>query len=114
MSSPPEPQPRQYCYSARHQARLDAKTHAKLEELARTFNRKRGCILRYVMQWGLSCSESWSIDQAIPASTQPVPVLLEPELLQLVHDAAASHGVSMAAWLRETMRRVAHDNFPIS
>jgi hypothetical protein len=29
---------------------LDADTHAKLEELARTFRRKRAAILRYVMQ----------------------------------------------------------------
>jgi hypothetical protein len=51
MTPPPEPQRR---YSVRRQARLDAETHAKLEELAHTFHRKRAAILRFVMQWGLT------------------------------------------------------------
>jgi hypothetical protein len=112
MTPPRAPQPRQVRYSARHQARLDAKTHATLEPLAKTFHRKRGPILRYVMQWGLRHSAGWTIDRSPIVAVPPVPILLEPELYQQAQDAVAAHGVSMAAWLREAMRRITVEDFP--
>jgi hypothetical protein len=39
----------------RDQARLDAETHAKLEDFARIFHRKRSAVLRHIMQGG-GCS----------------------------------------------------------
>jgi hypothetical protein len=48
------PHHRHVCYSVRYQARLDAETWAKLEELAAAFHWKRSAILRSVMQWGLT------------------------------------------------------------
>jgi predicted transcriptional regulator len=108
------PYPRHVRYSARHQARLDAETHAKLDALASTFHRKRSAILRYVMQWGLRHSEGWTIDRSPISTVPPVPVLLEPELLQQVQDAASAHGASIAAWLREAVRRVTAEDFPAS
>jgi hypothetical protein len=84
---------------------------AKLEELASTCHRKRSTILRFVIQWGLRHAEGWAIDRSPVVPVPPVPVLLEPTLLQQVHAAAAAHGVSMAAWLREAMRRVSADDF---
>ena len=104
MNAPGAQGPRQRHYRARHQARLDAETHAKLEELARTFCQKCSAILRFVMGWGLAHSGGWTIDRAIPASVPPVPVLLEPELLQQVQDAAAVHGATVAAWIRYAIR----------
>jgi predicted transcriptional regulator len=112
MSQPQGPQPRHVRYSVRHQARLDAETSATLEELARTFHRKRSPILRFVMQWGLHHSTGWTIDRSAVAVVSPVPVMLEPALLQQVQAVAAARGVSMAAWLREAMRRVTTDDFP--
>jgi hypothetical protein len=109
-SSDHRPRPRRY--SARHQSRLDARTHAKLEELRCAFHRKRAPILRYVMQWGLRRSGGWAVDQSPVVALSPVPVLLEPELLQKVQAAAAAHGVSMAVWLREAVRRVTAEDFP--
>jgi hypothetical protein len=44
----------------------------------------------------------------------PVPVLLEPALLQQVQAVAAACGVSMASWLREAVRRVTAEDFPAS
>jgi hypothetical protein len=114
VNPPPDPQPRQRCYSARHQARLDAATHAKLEELAATFHRKRSAILRLVMQWGLHHSTGWPIDRSPVATVPPVPVLLEPDLLQQVQATAVAHGASMAAWLREAVRRGTTEDFPAS
>jgi hypothetical protein len=106
--------PRQRHYTARHQARLDGQTHAKLEELARTSRRKRSAILRYVIQWGLRHSAGLTIDRSTVSGVPPVPVLLEPELHLRAREAAAAHGVSMAAWLREAMRRITADDFPAS
>jgi predicted transcriptional regulator len=106
--------PRRRRYTARYQARPDDETHATLENLTKTLHRKRGQILRHVIQWGLSHSGSWTIDEPIPMSTQPVPVLLEPALQQRVQDASAAHRVSTAAWIRQAMRRIALEEFPAS
>jgi predicted transcriptional regulator len=114
MNSRSDQLPRHRRYTARHQARLDEEAYAKLEELAAAFHRKRAAILRYVMQWGLSHGKDRTIDQSIPASVQLVPVLLEPELLQQVQDAADIHGASVAAWVRHAMRQVTIEDLPAS
>jgi predicted transcriptional regulator len=114
MNPPPEPQPRQRRYSARHQARLDEETHAKLAELVRTFQRKRAAILRYVMQWGLTHTKSWTVNPSIPASAHLVPLLVTPELLQRRQDAADQHEARVAAWLRQALRQVTLADFPAS
>ena len=108
------PQPRHVRYSVRHQARLDGSTSAKLEELANICHRKRSAILRVVMQWGLRHSEGWAVDRSPVVAVPPVPVLLPPAVLQPVQGAAAVHGASVAAWVREAMRRVTRDDFPAS
>ena len=41
-------------------------------------------------------------------------MLVAPERCQQVQDAAAAHGVSMAAWLRHAMRQVTPEDFPAS
>jgi predicted transcriptional regulator len=105
---------RQRRYTGRHQARLDPQTLAKLDDLAFACHRKRSAILRCVMQWGLGHAGGWTIDQSHVVAVPPVAVLLEPELLQRVQEAAAAHGTSIAAWLREAMRRVALEDFPAS
>jgi hypothetical protein len=66
------------------------------------------------MQWGLHHSEGWTIDRSPIGAVPPVPVLLEPELLHQVQDAAVARGVTMAAWLREGVRQVAANDFPAS
>lgn len=114
MNPPPAPQPRHVRYSARHHARLDAETYAKIEELARTFQRKRAQVLRHVMQWGLTHGTSWTIDPSIPPSAHLVHILVEPELLQQVQAAAEAHGAYVAAWVRHAMRQVTLDDFPAS
>jgi predicted transcriptional regulator len=114
MPPPPELQPRQRRYSVRHQARLDAETHAKLEALATVLHRKRSAILRFVRQWGLPHSEGWTIDQFPVVAVPPVPVLLEPDLLHQVQEAADSHSVPVAGWLRQAMRQVTQKDFPPS
>jgi hypothetical protein len=89
---PPEPQPRQRRDSVRHQARLDAETHAKLEELARTVHRKRAAILRHVMGWGLTQTRGWTVAPSIPDRPHLVHLLVESELLWQVQHAELQPG----------------------
>jgi predicted transcriptional regulator len=100
--------------SARVEARLDAETSAKLEDLAKTFHRTRAAVLRYAMQWGLTQTQSWSVDMVVPATVHPLSLLLEPDLLRQVQEAAVAQGASVAAWVREAMRRVTDDDVPES
>jgi len=108
------PPPRHVRYSLRRQVRLDTETHAKLDELAKTFHRKRAQILRYVMQWGLAHTYGWTINPSISDRPHMVHMLVARELCQQVQDAAAAHEVSMAAWLRQVMRQVNPEDFPVS
>jgi predicted transcriptional regulator len=85
---------------------------SKLEDLAKAFHRKRAPIVRYVLPWGLCHSEGWIIDRSAVVAVPPVSVLLEPELLQRVRDAAAAQSASVAAWVRHALRQVTPDDFP--
>jgi hypothetical protein len=114
MTPPRMPYPRHVRYSVRHQARLDAETHAKLEANPLTFHRKRSAILRFVLRWGLTHTQGGAGEQTIHVTVPPVPVLLEPELLQQVQKAAAVHGTSLAAWVRHAMRHDTAEDFPAS
>ena len=51
---------------------------------------------------------------AVPGTVRTVGMLLEPELLQQVQEAAAAHGATVAAWVRQAMRQVTLDDFPAS
>ena len=114
MHPPPETRPRHRRYRVRRQARLDAETHAELEELAYTSHPKRAAILRFVMQWGLTRTQGWTVDRIIPASVHLVPLLVEPAMLQQVQAAANAHGADVAAWERHAMRQVTPEDFPAS
>jgi predicted transcriptional regulator len=114
MHPPPETRPRHRRYSVRRQARVDAETQAKLEELAHTFHRKRAAILRYVMEWALAHTQGWTIDPSNPDRPHLLHMPVDPELLQQVQDAAAAHGADVAAWERHAMRLLRRDDFPPS
>jgi hypothetical protein len=114
MTKVEEHPPQQSPYSIRRQARLDGDTHAKLEELTKAFHRKRGAILRYVLQWGLAHTQGWTLDRSAPATPHPVTMLVEPELLRQVQAAADAYGASVAAWERHAMRQVTPEDFPAS
>jgi predicted transcriptional regulator len=114
INPPRAPQARHVRYSVRHQARLDVETHTKLEELAAAFHRKRSAILRYVMQWGLTQTQKWTVDPSISDRPHLVHMVVDPELLQRVQAAAAAHGTDVAAWERHAMRLVTRDDFPPS
>ena len=111
MTPPRDPQPRHGRDRVRYQARLDAETQAKLEELAVAFHRKRSAILRHAMPWGLTQTQGWTVDRAVPSTVRTVGMLLEPELLQQVQEAAAAHGATVAAWIRHMLQQVTIEDF---
>jgi hypothetical protein len=92
--------PRQRRYRIRHQARLDAETHAKLEELVSALHRKLAAILRFVISWGLAHTQEWTIDPSIPDRLHLMHILVAPELLQQVQAAADAHESSVAVWMQ--------------
>ena len=114
MTPPRDPQPRHVRDRVRYQARLAAETHAKLAELAAAFHRTRSAILRHAMPWGLTQTRGWTVDRAVPGMVRTVGMRLEPELLQQVQEAAATHGATGAAWVRQMLREVRIDDFPES
>jgi predicted transcriptional regulator len=114
MNLPRVPRTRPVRHSARYEARLDTETHAKLEDFARTFHRKRSAVLRCVMQWGLTQTQGWTVDTAVPGTVHTLSLLLELELLQQVQEAASAQGATVAAWVRQVMREVRSDDFPAS
>jgi hypothetical protein len=66
------------------------------------------------MQWALARSHGWTVDQATPDHPHLVHMLVDPDLRQQMQDAAAAHGVSVAAWVRQAMRQVTPEDFPPS
>ena len=114
MTPPRAPYPRHVRYGVRYQARLDTETSAKLEELARIFHRTRAAVLRSIMQWGLTPTGGWVVDRSIPASVHLVHVLVEPAMMQHMQNAAVTHRVNVAAWLRHAIRQVTQADFPES
>jgi hypothetical protein len=97
VATAPATQPRHVRDSARHQARLNAETHAKLQKLVAACDRKPSAVLRLVRQWGLTQTQGWTIDRSLPATVQPVAMPVEPELLQQVQEAASAQGASYRA-----------------
>jgi hypothetical protein len=114
MTAPHAPDPCHVRYGVQYHARLDAETFEKLADLARTFYRKRGPILRHVMQWGLSHAKGWTIEPSIPPSAHLVHMLAEPAVMQQVQAAADRQQVHVATWLRHAVRQVTPDDFPAS
>ena len=97
MNPPLEPQPRQRRDSVRHQARLDWETHSTLE--ARGDSAVRHAV-------GITHTQGWTIDPTISDRPHLMHLLVAPEMLQQVQEAADGYGTSVAAWLRHAMRQV--------
>jgi predicted transcriptional regulator len=66
------------------------------------------------MQWALAHTQGWTVNPAIPDRPHLVHMLVDSELLQQVQDAAAAHGTSVSAWVRQGMRQVTYEDFPAS
>ena len=56
VQAPPDYTPHPPRASVRTDARLDADTRRKVDDLAGHFRRPRAAVLRHTMRWGLDCS----------------------------------------------------------
>jgi predicted DNA-binding protein len=101
--------------SIRMDARLDAATRQKVDDLARHFHTPRAAVLTQIMQWGLSRERTAPLDQGDAHS--PVHHLyfyVASELYEQVQQAATAAGVKIAPWLRHMVRQVTITDFPAS
>jgi predicted DNA-binding protein len=101
--------------SIRMDARLDADTRQKVDNLARHFRQPRAAVVSHMMRWGLSREPGGALDQG--ASQGPVRHLylyVESDLHKHVEKAAAAAGVNTAPWLRHMVRHISVADFPAS
>jgi predicted transcriptional regulator len=108
--TPPEPHA-----SIRMDARLDATTRAKLDEIATRFHQPRAAVLCHIMQWGLSREQIGPLDHG--DSQGPVRHLyfyVASDLHSQVKKATTATGVKIAPWLRHMVRQIKITDFPAS
>jgi len=105
VQAPPDRPPHHPRASIRMDARLDAMTRPKVDDLARRFHRPRAAVLSHIMRWGLSYDQGGAPD---PGTSQgPVRHLycyVDADLYDAVRKAAAAAGVQLAPWLRQMVR----------
>jgi len=83
-------------------ARLDATTRAKVDELVKRFHQPRAAVVCHIMHWGLSHTQTETRDGG--ASEGPVRHLylyVDTALHDRVEEAAIAAGVKSAPWLRD-------------
>jgi hypothetical protein len=115
MTSRPNHRPSERPSSIRTDARLDATTRQKVDDLARHFHQPRATVLCHIMHWGLSREQTDSLDQG--KSHGPVRHLylyVPSEFHKQVKEAAAAAGVKIPPWLRHMVRQMTMAYFPAS
>jgi predicted DNA-binding protein len=109
----PDHRPGQQRAAVRTDARLDAATRQKVDNLATRFHRPRAAVLCQIMEWGLRRGET--LDQGeSPGPVRHFYLYVPSELHEQVEKAAAAAGVKAAPWLRHMVRQVTITDFPAS
>jgi predicted transcriptional regulator len=99
----------------RMDARLDADTRQKVDDLAIHFGRTRAAVLRHIIRWGLDRGAIVIGDQGhVQGPVRHLYVYVDTDLYDAVQKAAAATGGHIAAWLRDMIRRVTMADFPKS
>jgi hypothetical protein len=107
--------PREPRDSIRLDARLDAMTRAKVDDLAQRFHQPRAAVLCHIMHWGLSRGQTGPLDRDdAPGPVRHLACSVASALHQQVQQAAAAVGVKTAPWLRQMIRQVTPEDFPAS
>jgi len=115
VHAPRDDPPREPPARIRLDARLDATTRQKVDDLARHFHQPRGAVLRQVMRWGLSRGPTGPLDRDdTHGSVCHLACSIASALHQQVQQAAAAVGVKTAPWLRQMIRQVTPEDFPAS
>src|SRR5215813_11965011 len=96
-------------------ARLDATTRQKVDDLARHFHQPRAAVLSHIMRWGLSRGETRMFDQGeLHGPVHLLYLYVESDLHEHVEKVAAAAEVNTAPWLRHMVRRITMADFPTS
>jgi predicted DNA-binding protein len=115
VTSPSDHRPSEPRSSIRTDARLDAMTRAKVDNLARHFHTPRAAVLCQIMEWGLSRAQPAHLDQGeSPGPVRHLYLYVASDLHEHVEKAAAAAGVKAAPWLRHMVRQVTITDFPAS
>jgi predicted DNA-binding protein len=111
----PDHRPGQQRAAVRTDARLDAATRQKVDDLARHFHTPRAAVLCQIMEWGLSRAQPAHLDQdEPPGPVRHLYLYVASELSEQVQQAATAAGVKIAPWLRHMVRQVTITDFPAS
>jgi predicted transcriptional regulator len=115
VTSLPDHKPGEPCARIRMDARLDAATRQKVDDLAQHFHRPRAAVLCQIMRWGLSREQPIPLDQAkSPARMRHLSLYVPSKLHEHVQKAAVAAGVKTAPWLRHMIRQIGITDFPAS
>ena len=115
MNSPTDHKPIQQRSSIRMDARLDAVTWEKVDDLAQRFHQPRAAVVCHSMHCGPSHEPTGTRDGG--ASEGPVRHLylyIDTAWHQRVEKAASAAGMTIALWLRAMVRQVTLADFPAS
>jgi hypothetical protein len=97
------------------EARLDAATRQKVDDLATRFHQPRAVILCQIIHWGLSHEQLEPLDQGeSPGLVCHLHLYVPSELHEQVQKAATAAGLETAPWLRHMVRQVTIQDFPAS
>jgi hypothetical protein len=107
VPSPPTQRPHDPGTSLHMDARLDAATRQKVDDLARHFHQPRAAVLCHIMHWGLSREPTGPLDQArSPGPARHLYLYVASGLHAQVEKAAAAVGMNIAPWLRHMVRQM--------
>jgi hypothetical protein len=115
MLVPPDHTPRHPRARIRVDARLDAATRQKVDDLAGHFRRPRAAVLHHIMRWGLECGVMAAGAQGhTQGPVRHLYVYLDGDPYEAVQKAATTAGVKIAPWLRGMAWHIPLTDFPTS
>jgi predicted transcriptional regulator len=96
-------------------ARLDAETRVKVDDLARHFHQPRAAVLCHIMHWGLSREHPGPLDQGdVQGQVRHLYLYVPSDLYDHVEKAATAAGMNIAPWLRHMVRQITISDVPAS
>jgi predicted transcriptional regulator len=115
VTSSPDDNPSASPSDVRFNARLDPTTRQKVDDLAWRFHQPRAAVLISIMQWGLDCGPTDTIDHGISqGSLRQLSLYVPFDLYARVQQAATAAGVQTSPWLRHMVRQISITDFPAS
>jgi hypothetical protein len=115
VNPPPDHRLRKSHSSIRLDARLDAMTRAKVDDLATHFHQPRAAVLCHIMHWGLSRGQTETLDQGdAQGPVRHLYLYVDTALHEQIERAATAGGMNIAPWLCSMVRQITLTDFPAS